>query len=69
MVKNIGQTDRLIRILIAVIILTLIITGQLSGFLAVFSGIIALVFAGTAFIGTCPIYLMFNISSKKKAVN
>jgi hypothetical protein len=69
MVKNIGQFDRLIRVLIAVTILILIITGQLTGILAIFFGILAVVFAGTAFIGTCPIYLMFKISSRRKTVN
>jgi len=61
-----GLIDRIIRILIAVVVLVLfftnIISGALAAVLLIFSGIFIL----TGFIGTCPLYLPFKISTKTK---
>jgi hypothetical protein len=65
MKKNIGTTDKMIRILIAVVIAVLFFAEIISGTLA----IVLLVFAGimlvTSFVGFCPLYYPFGLSSKK----
>lgn len=63
MKKNIGSTDKIIRIIVAVIAIALYFTGILTGTL----GIIALVAAGifllTSLISFCPLYTVFGFSS------
>lgn len=66
MKKNIGSTDRVIRILIALIIGVLYYTGIISGTTALILGILALVFAITSLISFCPLYLPLGISTCKK---
>lgn len=67
MVKNMGKTDKVIRIVLALVVGLLILTGQLVGWGAVILGILAVVFIGTSVVGTCPIYIPFNISTLKKS--
>ena len=66
MVKNMGKVDKLIRILVAFVVGILIITGNLIGAGAVILGIVALIFIATSVVGTCPLYIPFNISTKDK---
>ena len=67
MVKNMGKTDKVIRIVLALVVGLLILTGQLVGWGAVIFGILAVVFIVTSVVGTCPIYIPFNISTLKKS--
>jgi hypothetical protein len=67
--KNMGVIDRIIRILIAATIGVLIALGQLTGIAAIILGVLAVVFVLTSLVGTCPIYLPFGISTKKKAAD
>ena len=67
MVKNMSQADKLIRILIAAAIFILLITGTVSGVLAIFLGILGVVMVVTGLVGTCPLYMLLNISSRKKS--
>ena len=66
MIKNMGKVDKVIRLVLALIVGVLIITGNLVGTAAVILGILALVFLATSVIGTCPLYIPFKISTKKK---
>jgi len=66
MIKNMGKVDKVIRLVLALVVGVLIITGNLVGTAAVILGILALVFLATSAIGTCPLYIPFNISTKKK---
>lgn len=66
MKKNMGITDKTIRILIAVVIAILYFTHVISGTLAIILGIIAVVFILTSLIGLCPLYLLFGINTCKK---
>lgn len=66
MKKNMGSTDRLIRILVAVIIAVLYFTNQISGTAAIILEVFAIVFVATSFISFCPLYLPFGISTRKK---
>jgi hypothetical protein len=65
MEKNIGTIDRVIRASIAVLIAILYFTGKISGTVAVILGIVAVAFLLTSFIGWCPIYKPFGISTCK----
>ena len=66
MKKNMGTTDKAIRILIAVVIGVLYFTNIISGTLAIVLGILAVVFLLTSFINFCPLYLPFGINTSKK---
>ena len=61
-----GTVDKVIRILVAVIILVLYFTHVITGTLAVILLILAGVFVVTSLIGTCPLYLPFGFSTRKK---
>jgi hypothetical protein len=65
MKKNMGSTDKIIRISIAVIIAVLYFTNTISGTLALILGAFAIIFIITSFISFCPLYLPFGISTKK----
>jgi hypothetical protein len=67
MKKNMGLIDRVLRVVLAVLVAILIITGVLKGGWAIVLGILAGVFLITSFIGFCPLYTPFKISTKKKS--
>lgn len=66
MKTNMGNTDKVIRILVAVVILVLYFTNQISGTLAIVGLVLSVVFMLTSLIGVCPLYLPFGISTKQK---
>lgn len=66
MKKNMGSTDKIIRILIAIAIGVLYFTKQITGTTAIVLGILAIVFLLTSFVGVCPLYKPFGISTNKK---
>jgi hypothetical protein len=63
MKKNVGKTDRIIRLIVAAIIVVLFATNVISGTI----GIILLVVAGmlvlTSFVGFCGLYAPFGINT------
>jgi hypothetical protein len=63
---NMGTIDRIIRIALAITVAILIYLKTLTGVAAIILGIFAGVFLLTSIIGTCPAYLPFKISTKKK---
>ncbi len=65
MKKNIGSTDKAIRILIAVLIAGLYFANVISGTVAIVLLALALVFVVTSFISFCPLYYPFGISTRK----
>ena len=67
MKSNIGTLDKAARIGAAIVIVSLYFANQLSGTAAVILLIFAGVFILTSFIGVCPLYMPFGISTKKKA--
>jgi hypothetical protein len=66
MKKNMGSTDKIIRILIALVIGVLYYTGTISGTTALVLGAFAIIFLITSFISFCPLYLPFGLSTRKK---
>ena len=66
MKKNMGNTDRIIRVIIAVLIAALyfaeMITGTVAVVLLVIGGIIVL----TSLTGFCPLYALFGLNTRHK---
>jgi hypothetical protein len=67
MKKNMGSMDKGIRIFLAVIIAILYFTNQIAGVAAIVLGIFAVVFLLTSFVGFCPLYTPFKLSTLKKS--
>ncbi len=67
MKKNMGTTDKLIRLTVVAIIAILYFSGQLTGTAAIILGIVAVAFLLTSLVGWCPTYVMLGgISTCKK---
>lgn len=66
MISNMGNADRLIRVIVAIAIAVLYYAGLLSGTVAIVLLILAGIFIFTSFISFCPLYYPFKISTKKK---
>lgn len=63
MKKNMGNTDRVIRTLLAVIVAVLYFTGVIGGTLAIVLGVLAGIFLLTSLVSFCPLYPIFGIST------
>ena len=61
-----GNTDRIIRVLIAAVIAALYFTNTITGTLAYVLLAVGAIFLLTSFIGSCPLYSVFGINTKKK---
>ena len=66
MKPNMSQTDRLIRLIIAAGIAGFIYFNILNGIVGLIFGILSVVLLITSVIGFCPLYAIFNLSTKKK---
>ena len=65
MKKNMGTTDRMIRIIIAVLIAILYFTNVLTGTLGLILLVLAGVFVLTSLISFCPLYAPLGLSTCK----
>ncbi|MFW5748932.1 MAG: YgaP family membrane protein [Chloroflexota bacterium] len=63
MIKNMGQTDRLVRVVIGVAALGLAVLLQ-NTLALILLGVVGLVMLGTSFLGTCPLYIPFRFSTR-----
>lgn len=66
MKKNMGQADRIVRVLLAAIVAVLYFTSVISGTIAIVLLALAIVFILTSLIGSCPLYLPFGLSTVRK---
>lgn len=66
MKKNMGTLDRIIRIILALVVIILYFADLITGTAAVILGIIAFIFVITSAVGSCPLYIPLNISTKKQ---
>lgn len=66
MKKNIGSTDRAIRIVAAVVIGLLLVMGYIPGVLGTILGVFAMIFLATSVVGFCPLYAPFKISTRQE---
>jgi hypothetical protein len=67
MTRNMGTADRVVRVLVAVVIAGLWYTGRISGTVATVLLVFAGVFILTSFMGFCPGYLPFGLSTRGKS--
>lgn len=65
MKKNVGQIDKLIRVLIALVIALLYYFGVISGTLAIVLAVFAIILLVTSLINFCPLYTLFKINTCK----
>lgn len=63
MKKNMGKTDRAVRILIALAVAILYFTEVIQGTLGIVLMVIAAIFLLTSFISFCPLYAPFGINT------
>ena len=69
MKMNLGTIDRVIRLILAIGVSILFFTGIIPGTVGIILMVLAAVFLITAFIGFCPLYFPFGISTKNKINN
>jgi hypothetical protein len=65
MKANVGNTDRVIRVILAVLLIVLGLAGVLSGTLAIVGYILSVVLLVTAAIGFCPLYALLKLNTSK----
>jgi len=65
MKKNMGSTDKTIRILLAIIVGVLYFTNLISGTAAIVLSAFAVIFVLTSFISFCPLYVLLGINTCK----
>ncbi len=68
MKKNMGSSDKSIRMIVAVIIAILFFLDIITGTLGIIMMVLAAVFLLTSFISFCPLYLPFGINTKSGKV-
>lgn len=66
MKKNMGSTDRIIRIILAIVFAALYFTNTVTGTLGLVLLVLGAVFLLTSFVSFCPLYLPFGISTCPK---
>jgi len=63
MKKNMGNTDRIVRLLAAVLFIVLYFTGTVAGTMGLVLMIAAVIFAATSLISFCPLYAIFGMNT------
>lgn len=63
MKKNMGSTDRTIRLVIAAIAAFLYFNGTLTGTMGIVALVVAAIFTLTRMLSFCPLYAIFGIST------
>lgn len=66
MKPNVGNIDRIVRIVVAVLFAALYFGGVVTGTFGIILLVLGVVFALTAAVSFCPLYLPFKISTIKK---
>ncbi|MCS7018156.1 MAG: DUF2892 domain-containing protein [Cytophagales bacterium] len=67
MKKNMGTTDRLIRVLVAAVIAALYFANIISGTVATILLVVAGIFVLTSLVSFCPLYAPLGISTCKRS--
>lgn len=65
MKKNMGNADRVIRILVAIAITLLYMNGVITGTLGIVLLVVGGIFLATSLINFCPLYALFGIRTCK----
>jgi len=67
MKKNMGTIDRILRLALVVVIAIAYFTDAIAGTWAIVLLVLSGVFLITSFLGVCPLYMPFGISTRKKS--
>jgi len=62
--RNMSTVDRIIRFTLAAAVAALYLTGNITSIAAVILGSLAVIFLVTSFVGFCPIYAAFKLSTR-----
>lgn len=65
MKKNMGNTDRIIRVILAIVFAALYFTGTVTGTLGIVLLVLAAVFVLTSVVSFCPLYLLIGMKTNK----
>ena len=66
MKKNMGNTDRIIRVIAAVIFSALYFTGTVTGTFGMILLVIGAIFLATSLINFCPLYTLLGVNTCEK---
>jgi len=66
MKKNMGSTDKLIRLALAIVLIVLYWRHVVTETLGIIALVVALIFTITSLLSFCPIYAIFGIKTCKK---
>jgi hypothetical protein len=66
MKQNMGNLDRIIRVVLAIIFAVLYFSGTVTGTLGIILLILGGVFLVTSLISFCPLYVPFKLSTRKQ---
>ncbi|MCB9322185.1 MAG: DUF2892 domain-containing protein [Lewinellaceae bacterium] len=68
MKKNVGNTDKMIRLIVALVIAVVLFMGKvaIASTLGIILAIVAVVFALTALVNFCPLYTLVGLNTKGK---
>jgi hypothetical protein len=67
--KNMGNLDRIIRIIMAIIIGSLYLMEYIGGFIGLILIVLSVVFIVTSILQICPIYSLIRISTRSSKKN
>jgi hypothetical protein len=63
--KNMGTTDRIVRLMLAVVMFVVAFATPVGGVAATILIILGVVFVATSLVSFCPLYLPFKLSTRK----
>jgi hypothetical protein len=66
MKRNMGATDRLIRLIVAIVLIILFYKGIVAGTLGIIALVLALLLTVTSLISFCPLYTLLGMNTCKK---
>lgn len=67
MTKNVGNTDKIVRLVVALVIAVLLLLGKvaITSTLGIILAVVAVIFTATALMNSCPIYSITGLSTRK----
>lgn len=66
MKKNMGNTDRVFRVIAAIIFAVLYFTGTVTGIFGIILVVLGAIFLATSFISFCPLYTLVGMNTCEK---
>lgn len=63
MKKNMGNTDRIIRVILALVLAALYFTGTITGTLGIVLVVLGVVFVLTSLVSFCPLYTLVGLNT------